>query len=292
MPEAVSIISRVARIEPGEGKALAWSFAYFFCLLCGYYILRPLRDEMGIQSGVANLPGLFSATFAATLALVPVFGWAAARLPRRRLVPWTYLFFVANIGVFYALFESGAARPAVAAAFFVWVSVFNLFVVSVFWSLMADLFTPEQAARLFGVVSAGGTSGALAGTALTAVLVGPRGAAARGADRRHDLVGVGRDRALALPRRHRGLRAALHGAARVRVLRARAHDRRALRRSRRAHGPLRARRSRGERADAARAAPRREQVRGAARRGRGAGAASPARARRVRRDGRRARARG
>src|SRR5581483_7157768 len=177
MPEAVSIISRVARIEPGEGKALAWSFAYFFCLLCGYYILRPLRDEMGIQSGVANLPGLFSATFAATLALVPVFGWAAARLPRRRLVPWTYLFFVANIGVFYALFESGAARPAVAAAFFVWVSVFNLFVVSVFWSLMADLFTPEQAARLFGVVSAGGTSGALAGPALTAVLVGPLGTA-------------------------------------------------------------------------------------------------------------------
>src|SRR5581483_7728498 len=177
MPEAVSIISRVARIEPGEGKALAWSFASFFCLLCGYYILRPLRDEMGIQSGVANLPGLFSATFAATLALVPVFGWAAARLPRRRLVPWTYLFFVANIGVFYALFESGAARPAVAAAFFVWVSVFNLFVVSVFWSLMADLFTPEQAARLFGVVSAGGTSGALAGPALTALLVGPLGTA-------------------------------------------------------------------------------------------------------------------
>jgi ATP:ADP antiporter, AAA family len=165
------------RVEPGEGKALAWSFAYFFCLLCGYYILRPLRDEMGIQSGVANLPGLFSVTFAAMLAVVPVFGWAAARLPRRRLVPWTYLFFIANIAVFYALFESGAARPVVAAAFFVWVSVFNLFVVSVFWSLMTDLFTPQQAARLFGVVSAGGTSGALAGPALTAALAAPLGTA-------------------------------------------------------------------------------------------------------------------
>src|SRR5581483_4798691 len=118
MPEAVSIISRVARIEPGEGKALAWSFAYFFCLLCGYYILRPLRDEMGIQSGVANLPRLFSVTFVVMLATVPVFGWAAARLPRRRLVPWTYVFFIANIAAFYLLFASGIAPAAVAAAFF------------------------------------------------------------------------------------------------------------------------------------------------------------------------------
>ncbi len=170
-------LARLVRVRPGEGRALAWSFAYFFCLLCGYYILRPLRDEMGIQSGVANLPGLFTATFVAMLAVVPAFGWAAARLPRRRLVPWTYLFFIVNMAVFYALFASGAARPAVAATFFVWVSVFNLFVVSVFWSLMTDLYTPEQAARLFGVVSAGGTSGALAGPALTALLAAPLGTA-------------------------------------------------------------------------------------------------------------------
>jgi ATP:ADP antiporter, AAA family len=171
------VIRRVVRIEPGEGVALAWSFAYFFCLLCGYYILRPLRDEMGIQGGVENLPWLFSATFAAMLATVPAFGYAAARLPRRRLVPWVYLFFIANIAVFYALFESGVARAGVAKAFFVWVSVFNLFVVSVFWSFMADIFTPEQAARLFGAVSAGGTSGALAGPALTAALAAPLGTA-------------------------------------------------------------------------------------------------------------------
>jgi ATP:ADP antiporter, AAA family len=177
VPARVRTIPHLLRVEPGEGKALAWSFAYFFCLLCGYYILRPLRDEMGIQSGVANLPRLFSVTFVAMLATVPVFGWAAARLPRRRLVPWIYLFFLTNIAVFYALFASGVARPAVAAAFFVWVSVFNLFIVSVFWSLMADLFTPEQAARLFGVVSAGGTSGALAGPALTALLAAPLGTA-------------------------------------------------------------------------------------------------------------------
>jgi AAA family ATP:ADP antiporter len=145
--------------------------------LCGYYVLRPLRDEMGVQGGVENLPWLFSATFAAMLAAAPLFGWAAARLPRRRLVPWTYLFFIANVLVFYALFAGGVAPPAVARAFFVWVSVFNLFVVSLFWSLMADLFRPEQAARLFGFLSAGGSCGALAGPTLTALLAAPFGTA-------------------------------------------------------------------------------------------------------------------
>jgi AAA family ATP:ADP antiporter len=132
---------------------------------------------MGVQGGVENLPWLFSATFAAMLAVTPLFGWAAARLPRRRLVPWTYLFFIANVLVFYALFASGVAPPAVARAFFVWVSVFNLFVVSLFWSLMADLFRPEQAARLFGFLSAGGSCGALAGPTLTALLAAPFGTA-------------------------------------------------------------------------------------------------------------------
>jgi len=145
--------------------------------LCGYYVLRPLRDEMGVQGGVENLPWLFSATFTVMLGAAPLFGWAAARLPRRRLVPWTYLFFVANVLVFYVLFAVGAAPPAVARAFFVWVSVFNLFAVSLFWSLMADLFRPEQARRLFGFLSAGGSCGALAGPTLTALLAAPLGTA-------------------------------------------------------------------------------------------------------------------
>src|SRR5438093_7706278 len=132
---------------------------------------------MGVQGGVENLPWLFSATFAAMLAAAPLFGWAAARLPRRRLVPWTYLFFIANVLVFHALFSRGVALPAVARAFFVWVSVFNLFVVSLFWSLMADLFRPGQAARLFGFISAGGSCGALAGPTLTALLAAPLGTA-------------------------------------------------------------------------------------------------------------------
>ncbi len=172
-----TLLNRIVRIDRGEVAASLWSFAGFFCLLCGYYILRPLRDEMGVQGGVENLPWLFSATFAAMLATVPIFGWAAARLERRRLVPLTYLFFIANVLVFYALFESQVATPIVARAFFVWVSVFNLFVVSVFWSLMTDLFRSEQAARLFGFISAGGSCGALAGPALTASLAAALGTA-------------------------------------------------------------------------------------------------------------------
>jgi AAA family ATP:ADP antiporter len=90
-------------------------------------------------------------------------------------VPWVYLFFIANLLIFYALFQQGVASDAVARAFFVWVSVFNLFVVSVFWSFMVDIYTPEQAKRLFGVISAGGTCGALAGPTLTAWLAAPLG---------------------------------------------------------------------------------------------------------------------
>jgi AAA family ATP:ADP antiporter len=170
-------LKRIARVERGEIGASLWSFACFFCVLCGYYVLRPLRDEMGVQGGVDNLPWLFSATFAAMLLVVPIFGFAASRLPRRRLVPWSYLFFIANVLVFYALFSRGVDASAVARAFFVWVSVFNLFVVSLFWSLMADLFRPDQAARLFGFISAGGSCGALAGPTLTASLAAPLGTA-------------------------------------------------------------------------------------------------------------------
>jgi AAA family ATP:ADP antiporter len=173
----MAVLSPVFRAERGETGPSLWSFACFFCILCGYYVLRPLRDAMGLQGGVENLPWLFTATFAAMCAVVPLFGFAASRLPRRRLVPWTYLFFVSNALVFYALFSSGVAPSGVARAFFVWVSVFNLFVVSLFWSLMADLFRPAQAARLFGFISAGGSCGALAGPTLTASLAAPLGTA-------------------------------------------------------------------------------------------------------------------
>ena len=168
-------LQRVVAVHPGEARALAWSFAYFFCLLAGYYVLRPLRDEMGITGGVRNLQWLFTATFVVMLAAVPVFGALVARLPRRRFVPLVYHFFVANIAIFWLLLTFDVGKVHVARVFFVWISVFNLFAVSVFWSFMADLFASEQGKRLFGFIAAGGSAGALLGPAVTMGLAVPLG---------------------------------------------------------------------------------------------------------------------
>ena len=151
-------------------RALLWSFAYFFCLLASYYILRPLRDEMGVAGGVRNLQWLFTGTFLAMLAAVPLYGAVVARLPRRRFIPFVYHFFVANLAIFWLLLALGIERQNVARVFFIWISVFNLFAVSVFWSFMADLYNSEQAKRLYGFIAAGGSAGALAGPAITIVL--------------------------------------------------------------------------------------------------------------------------
>jgi len=168
-------LGRVVALRPGEGRALAWSFTYFFCLLASYYVLRPLRDEMGIAGGVRNLQWLFTATLVAMLAAVPAFGAMVARLPRRRFIPLVYHFFVANIVIFWLLLTLDLGKVQVARVFFVWISVFSLFAVSVFWSFMADLFSSEQGKRLFGFIAAGGSAGALLGPALTIWLALPLG---------------------------------------------------------------------------------------------------------------------
>ena len=168
-------LKRLVNVEPQELKALSWSCVYFFTLLCSYYILRPLRDEMGIAGGVKNLQWLFTGTFLAMLAVVPLFGWITSRYPRKRFLPYVYYFFIGNILLFFVLFKSNITHAVVARAFFIWVSVFSLFVVSVFWSFMADIFRSTQAKRLFGFIAAGGTAGALTGPALTAALASPLG---------------------------------------------------------------------------------------------------------------------
>jgi AAA family ATP:ADP antiporter len=168
-------LARLVMVHPGEIRALGWSFAYFFCLLAGYYVLRPLRDEMGIAGGVRNLQWLFTATFVVMLAAVPVFGAVVARLPRRRFIPLVYRFFIANIAIFWVLLAFDLGKVQVARVFFVWISVFNLFAVSVFWAFMADLFAAEQGKRLFGFIAAGGSAGALVGPAVTVWLAKPLG---------------------------------------------------------------------------------------------------------------------
>ena len=170
-----SAIQSLTDAEPEELVPLTWAFLYFFCLLCGYYILRPVRDEMAIEGGVQHLPWMMTGTFLTLLAVTPLFGYLSARVPRYRLLLTVYLFFASNLVGFFILMIGHIMPEWVARVFFVWLSVFNLFVVSVFWSFMADLFTPEQGARLFSAIAAGGSTGAMTGPLLTTGLtyVGP-----------------------------------------------------------------------------------------------------------------------
>ncbi|MCP5090223.1 MAG: MFS transporter, partial [Gammaproteobacteria bacterium] len=173
------LFDKVFGLERHEYVAVAWSFAYFFFVLSSYYILRPVREAMAVGSGPDTIPYLFVGTFVAMLIATPVFGWVASRFPRRVFLPWVYLFFISNILIFWAVFskaiDAGEEHIWLGRAFFVWLSVFNLFVVSVFWSFMADIYTREQGRRLFGVITAGGSIGALIGGAATSALVVPIG---------------------------------------------------------------------------------------------------------------------
>jgi AAA family ATP:ADP antiporter len=159
-----------------ERRLAFWAFAYFFMLLAGYYVLRPLRDQMGIAGGVKALPWMFVATFVTLILVQPFYGALVKKLSRRRFIAIVYQFFVSNLALFWILLSLHTSDVLVARIFFVWVSVFNLFAVAVFWSLMADLFTSEQGKRLFGFIGAGGTAGSLLGPALTvgiSVRLGP-----------------------------------------------------------------------------------------------------------------------
>lgn len=157
-----------------ELPALLWSFVYFFCLLAGYFVIRPLRDAFGTDH---RLEWLFTGTFVVMLAMVPLYGALVARLPRRRFLPIVYVFFIACLGLFYFALRLDTGASWRTAAFFIWVAVFNLFAVSVFWSFMSDIFSNAQAKRFYGSIGAGGTLGAMVGSLLTGALVGDLGVA-------------------------------------------------------------------------------------------------------------------
>lgn len=171
MPWIARALRRIMHIERDEIAGALMSFGYFFAVLCAYYIIRPVRDEMGVTVGQAGLEQLFTIVFLVMLAAVPVFGWVVSRFEKRRIVPFVYGFFIANLLGFWGLLESGGAGKLVAGAFFVWASVFNLFVVSMFWILMSDLWRTDQARRLYGFIAAGGSLGAFMGPLLTQSVV-------------------------------------------------------------------------------------------------------------------------
>ncbi|MFO0974386.1 MAG: MFS transporter [Phycisphaerae bacterium] len=166
------------RVAPAERAPVAWAALYGFCLMAGYYILRSVREEMGVQSGLRKLPWLFTATWVTTLVANPLYAIWIGRVTRHSIIAGVNRFFALNVLAFLAGFALLPPRGdlVVARVFFVWLTVFVLFAVSAFWGLMVDLFTTSQGRRLFGLISAGSTAGAIAGSAATAVLarhVGP-----------------------------------------------------------------------------------------------------------------------
>lgn len=169
---ARGMIEKLADFRQGELGPALLAALYFFCLLCGYFMLRPLRDAMGLDGGVDSLRTLFLITLGVMVVANIAFGFVASRVPRRVFVPLVYWVGVACIGVFLTLFLTlGDDRsPLVGKAFYVWLSVFNLFAVTVFWGFMADVFTLAQSKRLFGFIGVGGTTGAMCGSAFTGAL--------------------------------------------------------------------------------------------------------------------------
>ncbi len=159
------------KIHAGERVPALVSFGYFFFILASYYCVRPMRDALAVSGGVETMQYLFTATFVCMLAIVPVYGWLTSRLPRRVFLPVVYLFFLSNLLALHWAFVQYPNSEWLPRVFFVWVSVFNIFVVPVFWSFMSDLFTPGQARRLFGVIAAGGSVGAITGPILVSLLV-------------------------------------------------------------------------------------------------------------------------
>jgi len=167
-----TLLQRVVDVRPEEVQVLLLSGGYFFFVLASYYVIRPIRDEMAVVGGVENIAWLFTGTLVGTLLVHPLFTWAVSRYPRKQFIPIAYRFFIANLLLFFLLMRAApdGAYVWLGRVFFSWTSVFNLFVVSVFWAFMADIYRSEQGKRLFGFIGIGGTMGGILGAALTANL--------------------------------------------------------------------------------------------------------------------------
>lgn len=161
-----------AAVRPHESRAVMLAFLCNFVLLGSYYILRPLRDTMATVFGANQLQVLFTGTFVITLVCAPLFSAVAARVQLSRLIPGLFWFWTANVLLFFALFEIMPQSRWLAAAYYWWFSVVNLFLISVFWTFMADLFSDRQATRFFSIIAAAGSAGAILGPIITKLFVG------------------------------------------------------------------------------------------------------------------------
>jgi AAA family ATP:ADP antiporter len=172
-----SWLERLVDLRPGEGVTAGVAMLYFFCLLAGYFVLRPVRESLGLTGGADKLPWLFTGSLVAMAILTPLFAWLVTRTSRRVFIPAVYVISILCLLLYWSLLRFGGAEreTALAYSFYVFVSVFNLFVVSVFWGFMADIWNLGQAKRLFGFIGAAGTLGAIVGGQMTRSLVGALG---------------------------------------------------------------------------------------------------------------------
>jgi ATP:ADP antiporter, AAA family len=169
------IFAKIVDVKANEIQALVLAFVFNFVVLGGYYIIRPIRDEIGADRGVENLPWMYTGTLTGMLIANALYAAIVARMPRRRFIPIAYRFAIVNLFVFFLLMRwmpVAQERTLLAPIFFIWVSVFNLFATTMFWSFMADVFTPEQAQRLFGFIAVGGSTGGIVGGLVTSSLAG------------------------------------------------------------------------------------------------------------------------
>lgn len=172
-----SVLARIIVAERSEVPAVAIGFLLFFLLFASYFMLRPVRETFGIAGGIDNLQWLFTGTFLATLVVVPLYGALAQRVPRRTLLPILYGLCAFVMSGFATSLLIDPGNIWVGRGFYIWLSVMNLFVISIAWSVMADLFSPDQGHRLFGQIAAGASLGGLVGPLLSGLLIGALGEA-------------------------------------------------------------------------------------------------------------------
>jgi ATP:ADP antiporter, AAA family len=169
------LFSKIVDVKPEEIRAMVVAFVFNFVVLGGYYVIRPIRDEIGADRGVENLPWMYTGTLVGMLIANALYAAIVARMSRRRFIPIAYRFAIANLFLFFLLMRimpAAQERAVLAPIFFIWVSVFNLFATTMFWSFMADVFTPEQGKRLFGFIAVGGSLGGIVGGFVTSSLAG------------------------------------------------------------------------------------------------------------------------
>ena len=174
-PPATPWLSRLFGVRPHEAPAVAAGLAMFFLLFTGYFMLRPVRETMGVAGGVDNLQWLFTGTFVVTLAVLPLYGWIASKVPRRTIVPWVFGLVVASVLGFAASLAVQPENVWPGRAFYIWVSVINLLLISLAWSVLADVFASAEAKRLFALIAGGASAGGLTGPLLATALVQPLG---------------------------------------------------------------------------------------------------------------------